>query len=484
MDEKTTLQELIECIAQYNKASRAAGELWAQAERESHRIGQLAAILLTRGTSAAEVGRLLVAVDDTCTAPPGLLSSGPLDGERLDEEKSVADSACESNVGVKAAVRVPAQNEPTERQSLMREPCDRTRALDIVRDMRWPSGITVGTVVRALAADGRVITEALVRGWMKEWTDSGDVVSAGPGRYIHSSRTPHSPTLGTSEHAPLLLRRAYQVVSGTPLKELSTRNLAIALDENVNVIGGELCAMLREVGVTRPNRGKISERYEGKTGQRLPGYKAETLGRAIALYNEREARYSQTVSTSRSVPPPDQQLDSMPTDADRARVLELVSETGIIGIDQAQIVQQLKREARHAAEAHVHDWLHSWLASGILRRLRDGSYMQVSSPSAHAEDRASVVPDLLARAYEVVRAQDHEVIASRSLFAVLQQQGAAFRDSSDMASQLVRLLKQVNVNRPENGYIRPHPGQPRVLGFTASTLRRAVKAYQKKLVLA
>ncbi|MFJ9188497.1 hypothetical protein ACIRQO_36275 [Streptomyces anulatus] len=483
MDENKMLHELSECIAQYNKASRAAGELWAQAERESHRIGQLAAALLGRGTSAAEVGRLLVAVDDACTAPPGMIPSRPSNGERQSEEESTSSARGPDSGEV--GVRVPVQNERIEQRPLVQEPCDRTRALDIVRDVRWPSGITVSTVARALAADGRVITEAQVRGWLKEWIDSGDVVSAGPGRYLHSSRAPHSPTLATGEHAPLLLRRAFQVVSGTPVKEMSTRDLATALDENVNVIGGELCAMLREVGVTRPNRGKIGARYGVTTGPRLPGYKAETLGQAIAVFNEREARNPRLAAASKCAPSLGSQLGaSVPTDADRARALEMVSESGIIGIGQAQLVQQLKREAHLATEAQVHDWLQNWSTSGVLRRLRDGSYTRVDQPSPRAEANTSAVPDLLARAFEVVRAQDHEVIASRSLFAVLQQQQPAFRDSSDMAGQLVRILTQVNVSRPANGYVRPQPGQPRVLGFTAATLRRAVMAYQKKLVLA
>ncbi|MFI1606974.1 hypothetical protein ACH4YN_33320 [Streptomyces griseofuscus] len=55
----------------------------------------------------------------------------------------------------------------------------------------------------------------------------------------------------------------------------------------VNIIGGELCSMLREVGIVRPQRGKVSARYGGTTGPRQPGFTAETLGQAIAAYNQR-----------------------------------------------------------------------------------------------------------------------------------------------------------------------------------------------------
>ncbi|MCX4451640.1 hypothetical protein OHA46_33665 (plasmid) [Streptomyces sp. NBC_00708] len=399
------LHELDESVERYNTASRAARELWVEAEQEAQLIGQLTSALLGGGTSAAEVGRALVTVDDSCKPPVGLIT--PLlteSGQSGDEERFT--SAHETG-NSEQEVRLPSQSE-SARQLPAREPCDRTRALSIVRGVRWPSGVTAGTVARALAAEGREITEEEVHGWLKEWIGSGDVASVGHGRYMHTSRNPQSPTLATSEHAPLLLRRAFQVVSGTPLKEMSTRELATALDENVNVIGGELCGMLREVGVTRPHRGKISARYGGTTGQRLPGFKAETLGKAISAYNSQKPRGPQTVDASTEV-------------------------------------------VRESTQAGV----------GI-----------------------SSVPDLLARAYEIARAQDHGVIASSSLFAVLQQQRPVFRDSSDMGGQLVRLLAQVGITRPNKGYVRLQPDQPLVLGFSAVTLRQAIEAHQQRLVLA
>ncbi|MFD3567390.1 hypothetical protein [Streptomyces sp. NPDC058667] len=408
----------------HNMVSQEANRLWAEAEQEAHQIGQLAAALLGRGVPAAEVGRLLVAVDDTCKAPRDLGSSRLSESERLKEEEAAA-SPCGTESSDKN-VRVPAQNERAGQQA--QKPCDRARALGIVRDVRWPSGVTAGTVARALAADGRVITEEQAHGWLKQWAASGDVVSVGPGRYLHGSRSPYSPTLATGEHAPLLLRRAFQVVSGTPLKEMSTRDLAAALNENVNVIGGELCAMLKEVGVTRPNRGKIEARYGGRTGPRLPGYKAETLGQAIAVYNEREPREPQLADTSKSIAPPSIQVDAATS------VGGTPMETG--------------------------------------RRKTLGQ-----------TGNSSPIPDLLARAYEVVRAQDQDAISSRSLFTVLQEQGSAFRDASDMAGQLVRILAQVNVSRPNKGYVRLQHGQPRVLGFAATTLRKAITAYQKNSFL-
>lgn len=403
VDQKKMLHELNESVERYNSASRAACELWVEAEQEAQLIGQLTSALLGGGTSAAEVGRSLVTVDDACKPPVGLVTR--LSANRGQPGSEEPLTSAQRTGGSEQEVRLPAQSESARHLSAQ-EPCDRTRALSIVRAVRWPSGITAGTITRALSAEGRQITEEQVQGWLKEWLNSGDVACVGHGRYMHTSRNPQSPTLATSEHAPLLLRRAFQVVSGTPLKEMSTRELATALDENVNVIGGELCSMLREVGITRPHRGKVSGRYGGTTGPRLPGFKAETLGKAISAYNSQKLRDPHTVDAS--------------TEGDRESI-----------------------------------------QAGI-----------------------SSVPNLLARAYEIARAQDRGVIASSSLFAVLQQQKPTFRDSSDMGSQLVRILAQVGITRPNKGYVRLHPDKPHVLGFTAATLREAIEAHQRRLVLA
>ncbi|MCZ1012635.1 hypothetical protein [Streptomyces lydicus] len=90
------------------------------------------------------------------------------------------------------------------------------------------------------------------------------------------------------EGVPSLLVRAYAVVSTTPEREMASRDLAAALGHNVNAIGGDLCALLREVGVVRPNKGKINARYE-KLSNRLPGFTADCLKQAIDAYSARTA---------------------------------------------------------------------------------------------------------------------------------------------------------------------------------------------------
>ncbi|MGA4953775.1 hypothetical protein [Streptomyces lydicamycinicus] len=90
------------------------------------------------------------------------------------------------------------------------------------------------------------------------------------------------------EGVPALLVRAHAVVSATPEQEMASRDLAAALAHNANTIGPDLCALLREVGVVRPNRGKIKARYE-KIGNRLPGFTADCLKEAIDAYGARAA---------------------------------------------------------------------------------------------------------------------------------------------------------------------------------------------------
>ncbi|MFF1548982.1 hypothetical protein [Streptomyces sp. NPDC058291] len=224
MEQSNPLHELSYCIERHNKASRAARELWAEAEQEGRRIGHLVGALLAEGTPAAEVGRLLVAVDDTHEAPPGLtaVSSGAQD----QPESAARPAACESTSAVKdknerTTDRVPPQAEHVVRPPA-KESCDRTRALEVVRSVRWPSGLTVGTLMRALAAEGRTITEVQTQSWLQEWSAVGEVILIGTGRYLHSAQAALSPTLATGEHAPLLLRRAFQLVSGAPKKEMAT----------------------------------------------------------------------------------------------------------------------------------------------------------------------------------------------------------------------------------------------------------------------
>ncbi|MFF1548981.1 hypothetical protein [Streptomyces sp. NPDC058291] len=114
------------------------------------------------------------------------------------------------------------------------------------------------------------------------------------------------------------------------------------MGENVNIVGGELCAMLREVGVLRPNRGKINARYGGTTGQRLPGYTAETLGQAIAAYNLRMTGAQQLVTVPKNGTSAHGQQITLPADSSgshsgtaRERALEIIEEAGVNGINHA-----------------------------------------------------------------------------------------------------------------------------------------------------
>lgn len=107
---------------------------------------------------------------------------------------------------------------------------------------------------------------------------------------------PHVPVQGGNvgvsrqrEHAghedvPQLLVRAHAVVSAVPEKEMASRDLAAALEYHPNTIGPDLCAIMREVGIMRPNRGKINARYDGGTGGRLPGFTAACLKQAVDAY--------------------------------------------------------------------------------------------------------------------------------------------------------------------------------------------------------
>ncbi|MFJ1838978.1 hypothetical protein ACIOJ9_34575 [Streptomyces sp. NPDC088175] len=477
MEHDNPLDELSSCIDRHNKASRSARELWATAEEEGRRIGRLAGALLAEGIAAAEVGHLLIAVDDTSDMPAGLTSTEA--ASRPDAPTCPSGTDEEDNEQPHG--RVPPQRNDSAHQPPAEKTCNRTRAREIVRSVRWPSGITVGTLMRVLAAEGRTTTEEQVQDWLKEWSTSGEIMLVGAGRYLHTAQAAHGPTLATGEHAPLLLRRAYQIVSGTPRKEMSTRDLAAGLKENVNVVGGELCAMLREVDVIRPNRGKVTARYgegDGPKGPRMPGYTAETLGQAICAYNERG-------TTSKNSSPTHEQV-ALPTDADgsrsetaRERALEIIEAAGVVGINHATLVHRLGKEHYTVVDAQVHTWLTHWTDTDVLRRIGDDSYVQAGLSAAPSlASGLDSVPDLLIRAHDVACRFDQQVVSSQSLFAALQQETPVFRDASDMAGRLVRILTLVGVTRPEKGLIRPHPRRPRVLGFKAVTLQQAITAYQ------
>jgi hypothetical protein len=90
------------------------------------------------------------------------------------------------------------------------------------------------------------------------------------------------------EGTPALLFQAYSVVSASTDQEMATRDLAVALGRNSNTLGPDLCALLREVGVERPNGGQIKARYAGN-GKRLPGFTAACLQRALDAYAARSS---------------------------------------------------------------------------------------------------------------------------------------------------------------------------------------------------
>lgn len=84
----------------------------------------------------------------------------------------------------------------------------------------------------------------------------------------------------------MLLFQAHAVVSASTDQEMASRDLAAVLGRHPNTIGPDLCALLREVGVDRPDGGKIKARYAGN-GKRLPGFTAACLQRALDAYAAR-----------------------------------------------------------------------------------------------------------------------------------------------------------------------------------------------------
>ncbi|MFD3849372.1 hypothetical protein ACFWVB_26200 [Streptomyces microflavus] len=193
MEHNAPLRELACCIARHNETTRAARELWAQAEQEGRRIGQLAGLLLAGGLPAVDVGRLLVAVDDTSAAPDGLASTLVTPQQAL----AAATSASHSTSRGKPESRADHAPPQAERAAPPPEkPCDQTRALDIVRGVRWASGITVGTLTRVLADEGRTITEDQAQSWLTGWSADGEVALIGADRYLHTARAAHNRAEG------------------------------------------------------------------------------------------------------------------------------------------------------------------------------------------------------------------------------------------------------------------------------------------------
>ncbi|MGA4846665.1 hypothetical protein ACOBQB_10505 [Streptomyces sp. G5(2025)] len=500
MEQISPLNELALCIEHHNETLEKSRGLWAEAEQASRRIGHLVGLAMTTGTSWAELGRLLAAVEDTAV-PSGLKTPRSAEPshdatEPLEEQASLEDARPSAPVGTETDAlgtpRVLQQGKPEEQSA--EGGSVHARALQIVREVQWPSGVEVATVMRVLASEGHTVTEHQTRAWLDEWTASGQGRRVEANRYLRRDLLLTSPTLATGDHAPLLLRRAHQIVAATPEKEMSTRRLAAALDENVQIVGGELCSMLREAGITRPNRGKIGARYGGTTGPRLPGYTAEALGQAIAVYNARGAAGSRSgpgtarpglyQAEGREAPNVQKEGVSSGTAhpsprTGRERALELVQEAGKNAMSPITLIRQLSEEGHLVTDTQVRTWLKHWMGDGLLRESDDSRQIGHPRPPGVPDLTGDAVPQMLIRARDAARGAGG-VISSQQLFAALQGQTPVFRDASDMAGRLVSLLNKVGVSRPDRGRVQTHPTQSKVAGFTASTLDQGVTAYQRQ----
>lgn len=118
------------------------------------------------------------------------------------------------------------------------------------------------------------------------------------------ARVPTQPSTGKSarplsivdeQGVPRLLARAYAVVCAVPEKEIASRDLAIGLDHNPNTIGPDLCALLREVGVTvRPR--PLHLQLAGHTGW-VRAVRPAEMGR-LTRANSRFPPYRRALATS------------------------------------------------------------------------------------------------------------------------------------------------------------------------------------------
>lgn len=497
-EQTSALRGLESCIEHHNQVLRRARELWAEAEESAQSIGRLVALALSTGTSWAELGRLLATVEEAAV-PVGLKTQDGSSRPCVKEEPSEGRDAPGPEAADRAGGGGPCDLPQAERAGLLPEqsvgePSVKERALEIVRGVSWPSGIEVGTLTRTLAAEGHTVTERQARGWFEEWRTQGEVQRVEADRYLRSDLLLDSPTLATGDHAPLLLRRAHQIVAAAPTKEMATRELAAALNENVEIVGGELCSMLREAGVPRPNRGRVSAHFGGTAGLRLTGFTAETLGEAIGVYNERGAR-----ATRPGIDPrvPEQaasgeqlrldtakeglssRADQRSQQTGRERALEIVEEAGVGGMTHSALVRQLDEEKHLVTGSQLRAWLTQWSHEGTVRQLHTGSYIRAGHPltPSAGPDADDTVPLLLLRARDAVR-DAGGAMASQTLFTVLQRQAPIHPNASSLAGQLVGLLRKVGVTRPDRGLVRVLDDHPRVLGFTAVTLEQGVGAYK------
>ncbi|MFB7852422.1 hypothetical protein ACFC34_36150 [Streptomyces sp. NPDC056053] len=192
-----------------------------------------------------------------------------------------------------AASAQPVQRNKTEESGAVQVAAvtARARALEIVQETDITAGITIDALMRQLGSENHAVYGRQVRNWLGTWVTDRKIRRLRDGLYIRAGIPAdqfRTPTLTTSQGVPFLLQRAYQAVVSASGGEMSSRDLAAALDySDSGLMGAELCAQMRAVGVIRPNSGKIRARINGAAQL---GYTSETLGKAIAAYNAKETR--------------------------------------------------------------------------------------------------------------------------------------------------------------------------------------------------
>ncbi|WP_231406025.1 hypothetical protein [Streptomyces clavuligerus] len=171
----------------------------------------------------------------------------------------------------------------------------------------------------------------------------------------------------------------------------------------------------------------------------------------------------------------------------RERALEIVRDTAVTaGITHPALVRQLEEEKHAVYGRQVRVWLGEWVAEGLVRQLRDGSFARAGTPAVFlpvAEPRPSdPVPELLTRAY-AVSVGAGGTISSQVLCTLLNQDKRTHTNASLMGQELVGLLREVGVDRPHHGKVPNPSGGAVVMGFTAETLGRAIAAYEARAVV-
>ncbi|MFE3144303.1 hypothetical protein [Streptomyces scopuliridis] len=294
-DEQGVLKYLDDVIQRRDHAVAQAYELRAEAHRQfARQLGDLVEAVVTANVPvpprAAE--RILHAMRHETEAPAeAVVSVTPGHTALSVEEARCPEGDVRSQANASLQPTLPALPTQAARPAAPQAAAvtARTRALEIVRETDITTGINVDTLMRRLGAENHAVYGRQVRNWLSEWVTERKIRRLRDGFYIRAGVPADqftTPTLATSMSAPLLLRRAYQIVVATPDGEMSSRDLAAALgSSDSGLFGAQLCAQMRAVGVTRLNKGKIRARLKGAV---QIGYTAETLGRAIAAYNKAE----------------------------------------------------------------------------------------------------------------------------------------------------------------------------------------------------